>query len=143
MIERIRPIACIRTVYVIVQIASSEQVLGVEISHFEIMYNSTIKFGNYCCCDEPGYSPCVETPETLQKCPTGCDPYFSVHFQHCPANKNCTILTKNITLSFDPVSETPVSPFIFQIPFDQLDQELYNQVRICSYTISNNVTNET
>ena len=127
------------TVYVIVQVASSEQVLGVEIAHFETMYNSTIKFGNYCCCDESD-SPCVKTLETLQKCTNACDPFFSVHFQHCPPNKNCSILTKNITLFFDPASE--INRFILQIPFNQSDLELCTQVRICSYTISSNTTNE-
>ena len=110
------------------QLASSDQVLGVEIAHFENMYNSEVRFGNYCCCDEPD-SPCVETLETLQKCPIACDPFFNVHFQQCQPYKNCSILSKSFFFSFDSTSE--VSPLLVQIPFNQSDLELYNQVRIC------------
>ena len=129
--------AFIYIVCVTVQVASSEQMLSVEIAHFETMYNSTIKFGNYCCCDDSDSSSCVKTLETLQKCPTACDPYFRVYFDHCTysPNKTCTVLTKPIDFSFDPASE--ISPILFQIPFKQLDLELYNQVRICSYIINN------
>ena len=123
--------------YFILQITSSEQVLGVEIAHFEAIYNAEIKFGNYCCCDDPD-SPCVKTLETLQKCLTACDPFFSVHFQQCPPNKTCTLLTKTINLSFDPASE--ISPILFQIPFNQSDLELYSQVRICRCKRTNSVT---
>ena len=129
--------------YVIVQITSSEQVLGVEIAHFENMYNAEIRSGNYCCCDAPD-SSCVMTLETLQICPNACKPFefFSVHFQHCPSCNDCIALTKAINFSFDPTSEK-ISPFIFQIPLKQSDMELYNQVRIgMSYIISNCVTTE-
>ena len=61
-------------VYVIVQVASSDQVLDVEITRFENLYNSEVRFGNYCCCDEPD-SSCVEKLESLQNCPTACDPF--------------------------------------------------------------------
>ena len=131
MIERIR-LYCICTVYVIVQITSSEQVLGIEIAHIETMYNSKIKFGQYCCCDPLDSSPCVKTLEIPLNCSTACDLLFSVHFDHCTytPNKTCTVLTKPIEFSFDPTLE--IRPFLLQIPFNQLDLELYNQVRICS-----------
>ena len=126
--------------YVIVQITSSEQVLGVQISHFEIMFNSTIKFGNYCCCDDPDSSSCVKVLETLQECQTACDLHFSLDFKHCTTNTSCFILPESIDLSFDNTFQ--MSSVIFQIPFNESDLERYNQVRICSYIISKSATIE-
>ena len=136
MTERIRLMAlCICAVYVIVQITSSEHMLGVEISNFEVMYNSTIQFGNYCCCDDPDFSKCVETPETLEECPTACDLYFHLYFNHCPPNEKCSVLSDSIDFSFESIFQ--ISPFILQVPYNLSNLELYNQVRICNYTISN------
>ena len=114
-----------------VQVASSEWVLGVNIQHFENMFNAEIRSGNYCCCDD-GVTPCGETIDAVKPmtCTTVCHPYFVVHFQACPSIKTCYVAkTINITV-VDPTSV--ISSFLVQIPFSQSELETYSQVRLCS-----------
>ena len=113
--------------YVAVQVASSEQLLGVAILHFENVYNAEIRFGEYCCCDTDD-PPCTKTLETLAECPNACSPFFSVHFQYCPTD--VCIDVKPVKVFADLTSEK--SAFLIEIPFNQTEWEIYSQVRICN-----------
>ena len=69
--------------HLVVQVSSSEWVLGVEIQHFENVYNAEIRNGMYCCCDAA--APCGGTIDAIQPmtCTIACDPYIVIYFQAC------------------------------------------------------------
>ena len=122
------------------QETSSEWVLGVQIQHFVNLYNAEIRENKYCCCDVQSREiPCGETIAAVinAQCPTVCLPYFVVHFQACPSIETCYI-AKTINVSVEPTSV--ISSILFQIPFNQSQLEMYNQVRILCNCITSNIT---
>ena len=134
---RLKKYNCICTV-LFVQVASSEQVLVIQIQHLETVFGVEIRNNSYCCCDQTS-PPCVKTIEALNtsQCTTTCQPYFAVHFQYCPSTMLYNI-TKTFNFSVDPTSE--ISEFLIQLPLHQSELEMYNQVRICNCIVKNSTT---
>ena len=88
---------------VFVQVASSEWVLGVEIQHFENLYDAEIRDGVFCCCDNRDTTLCKENIIEMEVCVHsetihGCDHYFLVYVRDCPYNSACTV-TKHYRLN--------------------------------------------
>ena len=112
-----------------VQVATCEQVLSIEIQHFENISNAEIRGSQYCCCDQASPPSCVGTIGNLSTlaCTRMCHPYFVMYFQACPM-ETC-YFAKIITVPGEFSAES--SSFVIQIPFSQSELEAYNQVRIC------------
>ena len=109
--------------------------LGVQIQHFESLHN--IKFNNnngmYCCCDGDCMEGAFDKSKTSHMCGAMCQPYFVLHFKACPSSGTC-LIAKNITVPEEFTSV--ISAFIVQIPFNQSELEMYNQVRLCNCTMN-------
>ena len=104
----------------VVQAASSEWVLGVQMQHFENNYNAEIRNGMYCCCDEASI-PCGGGIDDVKAmtCTLKCHPYFVIHFLACPI-ETCYV-AKTVTV----VDHTSVfRSFVIQIPFNQSELEI-------------------
>ena len=108
--------------------ANSEQLLSVQIQHFENVFNAEIRGGQYCCCDQT-MPPCNDTIMALSTtaCNTACHPYFMIYFQPCPSIETCCF-AKLYNFPGDFIAAT--SSFVIQTPFSQSELETYNQVRI-------------
>ena len=110
------------------QVASSEWVLGVQIQHFENMYNAEIRDGKYCCCDRNDVV-CQADIILLGTCiisqpEHGCDPYFRVYVRACLNNGTCFV-TESYQLNG---VITSLNQVVLNIPISE--PELSNQVRI-------------
>ena len=110
------------------QVASSEWVLGVQIQHFENMYNAEIIDGKYCCCDDDDVM-CQEDITYLGMCRISqpnqaCDSYFRVYVRVCLNNGTCSV-TKSYQLNG---VITSLNQVVLNIPISE--PELSNQVRI-------------
>ena len=112
-----------------VQVAGSEQLLGVQLQHFDNMFNAEIRNKKYCCCDQPS-TPCVDNIENLntENCTYMCQPYFVIYFQACPSIQTCYFTDKYVVSG---ESIAAASSIVIQIPFNESGLEMYNQVRIC------------
>ena len=111
------------------QVASSEWVLGVQIQHFENLYNVEIKDGSYCCCDNPEVE-CSQSITDLQglcydpNLIRVCEQYFLVHVKDCSYNSTCTV-SQTYQLRID--SSTSLNHLVLFIPLKEM--ELSNNVR--------------
>ena len=116
--------------YFRVQVAYSEWFLGVQIQHFENKYNSEIRDGKYCCCDN-GDVKCGKNITDLQgmcdysKSAYGCEPYFLIHVRDCPYNSNYCSVNKTYQMNNE---RTSLDQLVLYVPFRK--SELSNQVRI-------------
>ena len=76
----------------LVQVASSEWVLGVQLQHFENPKNAAWRLDKYCCCD---IFPLVCEPTITsldqQMCTDECETHFVIHVRDCPYNQTCSV----------------------------------------------------
>ena len=119
------------------QVSSSEWVLGVQIQHFENKYNAEIRQNMYCCCDDSDI-PCGASIDAVKSmtCTTTCQPLYVVYFQACPSTEMCYI-AKNINFTLVNLNSV-ISSLLIQIPLNQSELEMYNQVSICNCIVINN-----
>ena len=74
-----------------VQVATSQQVLVVELIQFYNMYNAEVINGQYCCCDKS--EKCASQLENLPKCKSKCDTWFNVTLSPCHSPYSCSAAT--------------------------------------------------
>ena len=121
-------------------VAISEEVLGVQIQHFENIVNAEIRNDMYCCCDSPvTVTPCGERTDAVNATICAlkkCQPYYMVYIQACPSIEAC-YAAKTFNIPIDLSSE--ISSFLFQIPFNQFELETYNQVTIWNCLMNNTI----
>ena len=110
----------------IVQVASSERTLGIQIQHYQSFFNVGSSGDHYCCCDQP--HTCMETIAALNStfnCAYECQAYFVVHFLGCNIG-GCFITD---TFNYSDVSlSTLISSLVFQVPLMPFVPD--NQVRL-------------
>ena len=113
----------------VVQVASSEWVLGVQIQHFENMYNAEIRNDLYCCCDDH-FRECKENITDLIQNGTcfnsdhRCETYFVLYVRECSYNSICSD-TEIYRLN---VARTSLEHLVLYMPFEEIG--LSNEVRI-------------
>ena len=92
-------------------------VLGVQVLHFQNLYNAEIRNGkDYCCCDiSYMVVPCVRdlTDLNVATCTAECEPYFEIRFEVCFADGKCFNM-KNETGVMDNILATCISPLLVQ-----------------------------
>ena len=87
--------------------------LGVQVQHFQNLYNAEVRNGkDYCCCDiSYAVVPCAKnlTDLDVTACTSDCEPYFEMRFEVCYANGTCSDM-KNETAVIDSILATCISP---------------------------------
>ena len=113
-------------IIVLLQVASSEWVLGVQIQHFENPNDYEIRNGLFCCCDNNNAMMCKESTSDPLMCVRsenyhGCDNYFLVYIRDCLYNSTC-----NYTQIYQLKDDTTLFQLILAIP---LEMDLSENVR--------------
>ena len=113
---------------IFMHVARTEWFLGVQIQHFENLYNAEMILGTggYCCCDS--IEGCSQNIVDLQGiCMThACQPYFLVHIKGSSCDGTCS-LDKTYPLNFEP-SSSSLDHAVLSIPFKEMGWD--DQVRI-------------
>ena len=89
---------CTRTylpIYTKVQLATSQQLLVVELLQFHNMYNAEIRQDQYCCCDDGNNNLCTSQLGELEQmnCGPKCDTLFNISLSPCESAYLCSAAT--------------------------------------------------
>ena len=78
-----------------VQLATSQQILVVELLQFHNMYNAEIRQNKYCCCDEGNIKTCKSELAGLEEmsCAELCDTWFNISLSPCESAYMCSAAT--------------------------------------------------
>ena len=97
--------------------ANSEWVLGVQVQHFQTLYNAEIRNGQHCCCDISYMDvACVQDLGNLDvtACTFECEPLFDIHFKVCFTNGTCLYMKNEISCTHNNPT-TWITPLLLEL----------------------------
>ena len=113
---------------IFMQVASNEWFLGVQIQHFENLYNAKIVFDRtYCCC---GFHLCSKNITDLQGMCTAdvCQPYILIHIRDSSCTGTCS-LDKTYHLSNES-SGSILNHAVLSIPIKEMEGSDHVRIKI-------------
>ena len=114
---------------IFMELASTEWFLGVQIQHFENLYNVEIINGYYCCCHDNKICSSnlmdLLASCTDQRTAQPCETYFLVHIRDCVVNSEC-FLSKSYQMNYTS-SASIIDHGILYIPL--MEMELSDHVK--------------